>query len=95
MLFKILYGDDSRISTDVTPYHEGYCYVTTKGDFYVDLNGTRTKLNAKDAETLTGLSVTTILDGSESTVPTSAAVYNAVDEKSSVTLKSWTTSDIT
>lgn len=56
MLFKILHGDKSRISTDITPYHEGYCYVTHDGDFYVDMNNERVKLNAKDAETLTGMS---------------------------------------
>lgn len=55
MLFKILHGDKSRISTDITPYHEGYCYVTNSGDFYVDMNNERVKLNAKDAETLTGM----------------------------------------
>ena len=54
MLFKILHGDKSRISTDITPYHEGYCYVTHDGDFYVDMNNERVKLNARDAETLTG-----------------------------------------
>ena len=60
MLFKILHGDSSKISLDVTPFHEGWCYVTHDGYFYVDLNvGTeespdyqRIKLNAKDAETL-------------------------------------------
>jgi hypothetical protein len=54
MLFKILHGDKARISTDITPYHEGYCYVTYDGEFYVDMNNERVKLNAKDAETLTG-----------------------------------------
>lgn len=62
MLFKILHGDKSRISTDITPYHEGYCYVTHDGDFYVDMNNERVKLNAKDAETLSGVSWETIKD---------------------------------
>ena len=61
MLFKILHGDPSKISLDVTPFHEGWCYVTHDGYFYVDLNiGTkespnyqRMKLNAKEAESLT------------------------------------------
>ena len=64
MLFKILHGDESRISTDITPFHEGWAYVTTSGNFYIDMNiGTveapnnqRIKLNAKDAETIDGLS---------------------------------------
>lgn len=38
MLFKILKGPSSRISTDITPFHEGYAYVTEDGgDFYVDM----------------------------------------------------------
>ena len=65
MLFKILHGDKSRISTEITPYHEGYCYVTHDGDFYVDMNDERVKLNAKDAETLTGLTVEEILTSSQ------------------------------
>ena len=37
MLFKILKGDSSRISTDITPFHEGYCYFATdNGGFYID-----------------------------------------------------------
>lgn len=60
MLFKILHGDKARISTDITPYHEGYCYVTHDGDFYVDMNNERVKLNAQDAETLTGKSLAEI-----------------------------------
>lgn len=64
-IFKILHGDPSNVSLDVTPFHEGYCYVTHDGYFYVDLNiGTkespnnqRLKLNAKDAETLMGKSL--------------------------------------
>ena len=48
MLFKILHGDTSRISTNITPYHEGYCYVTYDGGFYVDMNDERVNLNAKE-----------------------------------------------
>ena len=59
-LFKILHGDSSNISLDVTPFHEGWCYVTHNGYFYIDLNiGTeespnnqRIKLNAKEAENI-------------------------------------------
>lgn len=57
MLFKILHGNPSSISLDITPFHEGWCYVTHDGYFYVDLNtGTeeipnnqRLKLNANNA----------------------------------------------
>lgn len=37
-LFKILHGDSSRIDTTTTPFHEGFCYVTNDGYFYVDMN---------------------------------------------------------
>lgn len=88
MLFKILHGDSSNISLDVTPFHEGWCYVTHNGYFYVDLNvGTkdapnnqRIKLNAKEAETLTGYSIATILNSSNSELPTSKAVLDALHE---------------
>ena len=36
-LFKILRGNSSRISTDVTPFHDGWCYYTSDdGGFYID-----------------------------------------------------------
>ena len=52
MLFKILQGDKNRISTDITPLHEGWCYVTTNGGFYVDMNlGTADAPNIQRVET--------------------------------------------
>ena len=76
MLFKILHGDEARISTDITPFHEGWAYVTHSGNYYVDINiGTveapnnqRIKLNAQDAETLGGASLDSILNSINSTV---------------------------
>ena len=93
MLFKILHGDASRISTDITPFHEGYCYVTHNGYLYVDINvGTaaspnnqRIKLNAKDAETIMGASLSTLLNSSDLEIPTSAAVLKALAGKASAT----------
>ena len=36
-LFKPLSGDSSRISTDITPFHAGYAYLTTDdAGFYID-----------------------------------------------------------
>ena len=84
MLFKILHGDVSRISTNITPYHEGYCYVTHNGDFYVDMNNKRVKLNAKDAETIMGASLTTILSNSDLEIPTSSAVLSAIEAANEV-----------
>ena len=84
MLFKILHGDKTRISTDITPYHEGYCYVTHDGDFYVDMNDERVKLNAKDAETIMGASLATILSNSDLEIPTSSAVFSAIEAAAEV-----------
>jgi len=84
MLFKILHGDASRISTNITPYHEGYCYVTHNGDFYVDMNNDRVKLNAKDAETLMGASLADVLNNLSSEIPTSSAVHSAIEEAAEV-----------
>lgn len=37
MLFKMLKGDSSRISLDITPFHDGWCYYTTDdGKLYID-----------------------------------------------------------
>lgn len=36
-LFKTMRGPSSRISTDVTPFHDGYAYFTPDdGRFYID-----------------------------------------------------------
>lgn len=84
MLFKILHGDVSRISTNITPYHEGYCYVTHNGDFYVDMNNERVKLNAKDAETIMGASLANILVNTDAEIPTSSAVLSAIEAATEV-----------
>lgn len=84
MLFKILHGDASRISTNITPYHEGYCYVTHNGDFYVDMNNERVKLNAKDAETIMGASLATFLSNTDLEIPTSNAVLSAIEAATEV-----------
>lgn len=84
MLFKILHGDASRISTDITPYHEGYCYVTHSGEFYVDMNNERVKLNAKDTETIMGASLATILSNTDLEIPTSSAVLSAIEAATEV-----------
>lgn len=37
MAFRILKGDSSRISMDITPFHDGWCYLTgDDGGFYID-----------------------------------------------------------
>ena len=53
-LFKILKGDSSRISTDITPFHDGYAYYTPDdAGFYIDAvyNGenVRKKINSVES----------------------------------------------
>lgn len=37
MLFRILKGNSSHISLDITPFHNGWCYFTSDdGKFYID-----------------------------------------------------------
>lgn len=62
-LFKILKGDSSRISTDVTPFHDGYAYFTPDdGGFYIDSedNGEqkRHRINPVNSSGSTAVSVT-------------------------------------
>lgn len=58
MLFKFLKGDSSRISMDITPFHDGWCYYTSDdGGLYIDSedNGIqkRTRLNPYGAKSET------------------------------------------
>lgn len=97
-LFKISKGLKANLPSAKT---EGYCWYTTDDSlFYIDYKDSsgvlqRKALNAKDAETLCGASLTTILTFNELEIPTSLAVANALSEKSSVKLVSWTSADIT
>lgn len=103
MLFKILHGDQSRISLDTTPFHEGWCYVTHDGCFYVDLNiGTedapnnqRLKLNAADAETLCGMTIEQIVKAANDSAATQdAAVLNEAKQYTDEVMEKATTQDI-
>lgn len=98
-LYKFLKGDSKRISTDITPFHEGWIYVTNDGYMYIDMNlGTkeepnnqRVKLNAGDAETLFGASLSKIMNSSDGEIPTSKAV---MDELKKYALASHTHNDV-
>ena len=69
---------------------EGFCWYTyDDSKFYIDhkdKNGilVRKALNAKDAETITGASLATILNSSDIEIPTSKAVLDALATKSQV-----------
>lgn len=83
-LFKVSKGLKANLPSAKT---EGYCWYTTDDSlFYIDYkdeNGTlqRKALNAKDAETLTGASLSTILNSSDVEIPTSKAVLDALNAK--------------
>lgn len=68
MLFKILSGDSSRISTDITPFHEGWCYFCTDdGGFYIDAeqNGEqkRIRINPPNSSGSTAVTSTLLASG--------------------------------
>ena len=89
-LFKISKGLKASLPTTKT---DGYCWYTTDDSlFYIDYkdeNGTlqRKALNAKDAETLCGASLATILNSSDIEIPTSKVVLTALAGKSDTTHK--------
>jgi hypothetical protein len=95
-LFKISKGLKANLPTTLT---EGYCWYTyDDSKFYIDHkdeNGVlvRKALNARDAETLTGASLATILNFSDIEIPTSKAVYNAISQKSQVRIITWEDDD--
>ena len=82
-LFKISKGLSQNLPTEKT---EGHCWYTTDDSlFYIDYkdnNGNlqRKALNAKDAEKLSGASLSTILNSSDIEIPTSKAVLDAIED---------------
>ena len=69
-LFKALRGDSSRISTDVTPFHDGYAYLTPDdGGFYMDAatsdGNKRIRINPKDRSVSCTLLATGWSDGGQ------------------------------
>lgn len=82
-LFKSLRGKRENLPSTKT---DGYAYFCTDdGTFWIDYkdeNGSlqRKQLNAKDAETLLGASLSTILNSSDVEIPTSKAVLDALEK---------------
>ena len=82
-LFKISKGSKANLPTTLT---EGFCWYTyDDSKFYIDYkdeNGilVRKALNAKDAETLMGASLATVLSSSDVEIPTSKAVLDAIND---------------
>ena len=82
-LFKPFKG--SRASLDAQPLHDGYAYFCTDdGSFHIDYADAdgglhRKQINAKYAEALTNYDIKSVLNSSDSEIPTSKAVMNAID----------------
>ena len=82
-LFKSLRGKRENLPSTKT---DGYAYFCTDdGTFWIDYkdeNGSlqRKQLNAKDAETILGASLSTILNSSDVEIPTSKAVLDALEK---------------
>ena len=74
-LFKILRGSSTGLKD--LPINDGWCYFTPDtGLFYIDYNGTRVPLNAKDAQTLSGASLVQTLnsEGLDQEILSAAAI---------------------
>jgi hypothetical protein len=97
-LFKPLRG--SRTTLDAQPLRDGYAYFCTDdGSFhidYTDANGNlqRKQIAAYEAEKLIGYDITTVLNSSDTEIPTSKTVSDALAEKATVEHKH-TISDVT
>lgn len=66
-LFKILRGDSARISTDITPFHDGYAYLTPDdGGFYIDAeqNGEQKRIRINPSSDSSTQAVTATLTAS-------------------------------
>lgn len=96
-LFKSLRGKRENLPSSKT---DGYAYFCTDdGSFWIDYKDEssvvqRKQINAANSDTLGGASLSTILTYSESEVPTSSAVSNALSQKSEVKLVTWTSADM-
>lgn len=82
-LFKILRGKRENLPEKKT---DGYAYFCIDdGTFWIDYldNNTvqRKQINAKEAEELTGMTISMVLSSSSTEIPTSKAVSDALDNK--------------
>ena len=93
-LFKTLRGKRENLPEQKT---DGYAYFyIDDGTFWIDYldNDTvkRKQINAKEAEELTGMSISNALSSSTTEIPTSKAVSDALNNK--ILVRTWTSSDV-
>ena len=96
-LFKQLRG--VRSALDTQPMHDGYAYFCTDdGTFHIDYldvdgNLNRKQINAQEAEAIIGYDIVTALNNSNTEIPTSKAVADALAQKSQVQIITWEDND--
>lgn len=93
-LFKTLRGKRENLPEKKT---DGYAYFCIDdGTFWIDYldNNTvqRKQINAKEAESITGMTISMVLSSSSTEIPTSKAVSDALDNK--ILVRTWTSSDV-
>lgn len=93
-LFKTLRGKRENLPEKKT---DGYAYFCIDdGTFWIDYldNNTvqRKQINAKEAEELTGMTISMVLSSSLTEIPTSKAVSDALNNK--ILVRTWTSADV-
>lgn len=93
-LFKTLRGKRENLPEKKT---DGYAYFCIDdGTFWIDYldNNTvqRKQINAKEAEELTGMTISMVLSSSSTEIPTSKAVSDALNNK--ILVRTWTSADV-
>ena len=87
-LFKILKGNEANLPSIMT---DGWAYFCTDtSNFFIDYEDDggvlhRAQLNAKDAETILGLSPASVINNNELEIPKSSAVFEAIQDAKSYT----------
>lgn len=77
-LFKISRGLKSNLPETIT---DGWCYFTTDDKkFWIDYGNERVPINAKNADTLAGAELATIISNDDTKIPTCGAVYANTQE---------------
>lgn len=95
-IVKWLRGKSENLPSEKVDGQAYFCFDDSSVHFdYVDEDGNiqRQQVNANDSNTLTGASLSTTINDSDTEIPTSKAVYDNLATKSSVTITTWTAAD--
>ena len=86
-LFKPSLGKRQNLPTDLTAGYAYFC--TDDGSFWIDYRDSdgvikRKQINAQEAEKLIGYDIATIVVNDDTTIPTSSAVFSAIEAATEV-----------